>query len=95
LLLLSLERLAFQSSKDRRSSSTGPNAVRGRLRQQMGSSDGLGARAAMAWKGSYEDWVVGDRLPDVVSIVDAKNIESTRVETHDKGLVNITCKVAQ
>jgi len=48
LLLLSLKRLAFQSSKDRkRSSSTGSKGVKG-LRQQMGSSDGLGARAAMA-----------------------------------------------
>jgi hypothetical protein len=48
LLLLSLRRLAFQSSKDRkRSSSTGSKGVKG-LRQQMGSSEGLGARAAMA-----------------------------------------------
>lgn len=48
LLLLSLKRLDFQSSKDRkRSSSTGSKGVKG-LRQQMGSSDGLGARAAMA-----------------------------------------------
>jgi len=48
LLLLSLKRLAFQSSKDRkRSSSTGSKGVKG-LRQQMGSSEGLGARAAMA-----------------------------------------------
>ena len=47
-LLLSLKRLAFQSSKDRKgSSSTGSKGVKG-LRQQMGSSDGLGARAAMA-----------------------------------------------
>ena len=48
LLLLSLKRLAFQSSKERkRSSSTGSKGVKG-LRQQMGSSEGLGARAAMA-----------------------------------------------
>ena len=48
LLLLSLKRLTFQSSKDRkRSSSTGSKGVKG-LRQQMGSSEGLGARAAMA-----------------------------------------------
>ena len=48
LLPLSLRRLAFQSSKDRkRSSSTGSKGVKG-LRQQMGSSEGFGARAAMA-----------------------------------------------
>ena len=48
LLPLSLKRLAFQSSKDKkRSSSTGSKGVKG-LRQQMGSSEGLGARAAMA-----------------------------------------------
>jgi hypothetical protein len=50
LLLLSLKRLAFQSSKDRKgSSSTGSKGVKG-LRQQMGSSEGLGlgARATMA-----------------------------------------------
>ena len=52
LLLLSLKRLAFQSSKDRkRSSSTGSKGAKG-LRQQMGSSEGLGAKAAMAWNGS-------------------------------------------
>jgi hypothetical protein len=48
LPLLSLKRLDFQSSKDKkRSSSTGSKGVKG-LRQQMGSSEGLGARVAMA-----------------------------------------------
>ena len=46
--LPSLKRLAFQSSKDRkRSSSTGSKGAKG-LRKQIGSSEGLGARAAMA-----------------------------------------------
>jgi hypothetical protein len=46
--LPSLKCLAFQSSKDRkRSSSTGSKGVKG-LRTQMGSSESLGARAAMA-----------------------------------------------
>src|SRR5260221_13828782 len=63
LWLLSIKRLAFQSSKERkRSSSTGSKGVRD-LRQQMGSSDGLGARAATAWNGSY-GVVGGGEWPD-------------------------------
>ena len=86
LLLLSLDRFAFQSSKERkRSSSTGSSGVRG-LRQQMGSWRGLGARAAMAWNGSY-GVVNGGRLE---STGYAKRRQRREVGSQDKGLLNIT-----
>ena len=85
LLLLSLKRLAFQSSKDRkRSSSTGSRGVKG-WRRQMGSSEGLGARAAMAWNGSY--CVVGGEWLERMG--DAKSRQRSKDGSHGNGRVNI------
>ena len=86
LLLLSLNRFAFQSSKERkRSSSTGSSGVRG-LRQQMGSSRRLGARMAMAWNGSY-GVVDGGRT---ASTEDASSRQRSEVGSQDKRVLNIT-----
>jgi hypothetical protein len=83
--LLSLKRLAFQSSNDRkRSSSTGSMGDKG-LRQQMGSSEGLGARAAMAWNGSC--CVVGGGWTERMG--DAKSRERRKNGSHGDGRVNI------
>ena len=85
LLLLSLKRLAFQSSKDRnRSSSTGSKGVKG-WRQQMGSSEGLGAKAAMAWNGSF--CVVGGEWLERMG--DAKSRQRSEDGSHGNGRVNI------
>src|SRR6266702_6349577 len=86
LLLLSLTCFAFQSSKERkRSSSTGSSGVRG-LRQQMGSSGRLGARAAMAWNGSLG--VVDGGRPE--STGDTNSRQRSEVGSEDRRLLNIT-----